>query len=226
MIKKLKILLFGLALVLAQPATFAQSAEKTQTVDIKEETEKWQFIEKHFASDLNALKFQQKMGSFWGKHSSYVAAPTACALASFMALHLDKKDSIFAKLDDKILDTIGYAFNIIINRDDRRYAALTIITIVEFIIIFLVIKTTLKAIGKRLENKDEHCLQLLTNFLNNWEKNKAQTPASLIPMFETLATYNHISRKLLQKTVDKALAKKVVDTLIATSLIFVNNKYC
>ncbi len=257
MIKKLKILLFGLVLVLTQFAIFAQSeapsttdlgneveitpeivtqainaaTQETQITAVKEETEKWQFIEKYFASDLNTSKLQQKVGFSLNNYSSYIAFPTTFTLSCFMALYARGSgyDNIFEKLDNKFLDAIKYITKLITDapttsdweaeRNARCYTVGGMGKVLRPIIIFLVINKILKAISKKLENEDERSLQLLTDFLNNWEKNKAQTPTSLIPMFDALTTENNISRKPFQKTVDKALAKKIVAAISATSLI-------
>ncbi len=212
---KLRVFLFSLVLALTQFTIFAQDEiTNSEITNTKYETEKWQYIEKYFASDLNTSKLQQKVGAFLDKHSSYVAAPAACAIAFFMALYSNNiDDNIFAQLDFKILETIEYAFKITPEKDERLYAALASIIIVRLIIIFLITNKILKDIGKRLENEYRPCLQLLTNFLNNWKENKEQTPASLIPMFEKLATGDNISK------VDEALAKKIVDAIITTSLM-------
>ncbi len=214
--KNLRFFLFGL--VLTQFTIFAQEAtpkavEDAQTESIaseatqiieeiatsSDETEKWQFIEKYFAADLNILKIHQKLGRFLDNYSSYMAA-CVTPWSALVAV------GIFDKIEKKI------NINIKNNRAWDLFE-LTNCCCIAPIIGFLITNKILKAIGEKLENEDERCLQLLTDFLNNWEKNKAQTPASLIPMFEKLATDNNISKG------DKAFAQKIVETIIATSLM-------
>ncbi len=209
--KNLKFFLFGLVFVLTQFTIFAQDEiTNTETTNVKEETEKWQFIEKYFTSDLNPSKLQ-KVGLSLNNYSSYIAVPTTCRLLWF-------PDNIFTKLNIPIINAINEIFYKNLNINIANYTEFSL-TILESIIVFLITNKVLQAIGKRLENEDERCLQLLTDFVNGWKENKEQTPASLIPMFETLTTDDNISRKPLQKTIDKALAKKVVAAIIATSLM-------
>ena len=208
--RNLRFFLFGLVLVLTKFTIFAQDEiTNTEITNIKDETEKWQCIEKYFASNLNASKVPQKLGHFLDSYSSYMAALT---IEIFKRIDLQGKTK---ELAHQLFGEDQYDRDQEVWSSDetQRKPLENFICQIAPIIGFLITNKILKAIGKWLENKDGRCLHSLTDFVNNWKENKEQTPASLIPMFEKLATENSISK------VDKTLAKKIVETIIATSLM-------
>jgi hypothetical protein len=212
-VKYLKIIL--LCLFLTQCKAIAQ-----------DEKEKWQFIEKNFATELAALKWQQKFGKFLNDYSKYFVWPLAVFGVALSMDLLDDNDLI--RLIHQSSDNFAKFFlkpgsSSIYDPGSRRrirveHPSLLGLSIEGFIYGFIVfgIPTIcyflpvkiLELAGKRLENKDGRCLKLLSDFVKNWDENKEKSPEELKRLFEMLATGENMSE------IDKARAQKIVESVI------------
>jgi hypothetical protein len=212
-VKYLKIFLLWLALM--QCKALAQ-----------DDKEKWQFIEKNFATELSTLKWQQKFGKILNNYSAYIVWPLALFGVALSMELLDDNNLIrlihrnsknFAKIFFNTRFTSTYDPNY--RRKVRvEQPSLLELAIEGFIYGFIVFgipamcyflpEKILELIGKKLENKDGRCLQLLSDFVKNWDENKEKSPEELKRLFEMLATGENLSK------IDKARAQKIVESVI------------
>lgn len=244
--KKTKVLLFGLILTSAQFAVFAQdeiigdvainteqTTQITQEVDealeaasvtpatsqteeiaqianqviTQDELEKWSYVGKYFTSNINTSKIHQKIGAFLNKYSSYISA---CV-------------PIFG-----FLISCGIVCNVKSNKPpyktlDYTYPKTCFVAgfVIAPLIAFLITNKTLQFIGKKLDNKEDRCCQLLTDFVKNWDQNKEQTPAVLHPLFQNLredlvqnGRFTKINNKFAQEIVQAMITGSLIVNLI------------
>ena len=222
--KILKIILIYLSLaqfkVLPQNSIINSLDELNNTVEIVvqvEEKEKWKFVGDYFNTGMDTLKISQKIGKFLNVYSAYVIWPliVLCTGAvvsldhSYVGLfrQFDKLNEIISRKCTKTLQ--GYRY--IRNGIGFTGAAIEIGAI--SLLFYFLLNYGLQFGGRKLENKEGRSSLLLSDFVKNWEKNKEETPAVLKPIFEQLVADDNIAK------IDKILAEKIVESIIATALI-------
>ena len=196
--QKLKFILAGLVLAFAQLTIFAQDEIAPTKED---ETAKWQYIQTYFSPAFNPSDFNEKFGKFLKEHSTAIG--------------------ILAVVPSAVISVLltGVVLSWCVPHHDNILLALIMLGsfggagIAGGIGGGVLTDKLASLIGKSLENKDGRCQKLVINFVKNWDKNRGQTPATLQPLFEKLATDNNISK------IDKALAQKIVEMVVVSNLV-------
>ncbi|MFA6534833.1 MAG: hypothetical protein WCS92_01110 [Candidatus Babeliales bacterium] len=210
--QKLKFILVGLVLASAQLTIFAQDAITSAKED---ETAKWQYIQNYFSPAINPSDFNEKFGKFLKEHSIAIgiSAVVPSAVISFF-LTCKVIELCDPGHHDNPLLVLGALISLVVG------------TAAGGVDGGVLTGGLASLIGKSLENKDGRCQKLVINFVKNWDKNREQTPTTLQPLFEKLATDNNISK------IDKALAQKIVEMVVVSNLVeaaavanLVDNKY-
>jgi hypothetical protein len=227
--KKLSGILFGLLFLSAPSRVFAElNQPEVQAVpeavdslvisenveNTSDEVEKWLFLEKYFASNIDSSKFHQKIGRFLNERSSTLSALTAPVIGAVAAFCFfnDIIDSSSAPESYRWCRSYKDKF-----RFWAHKASIPSIVVVSPFITFLVINKILQSVGKRIENKKGRCSQILTDFVKNWDICKAQTPTSMHPLFQKLS--EKLSQNGTLTQIDNNLAQRIVESIIATALM-------
>jgi hypothetical protein len=223
-VKILKIILICLSL--AQFKVFSQNNiinsldELSKNLGVLlqvEEKEKWQLVGDYFTTGMDTLKISQKIGKFLNNYSAYVIWPLV-VLCTGTVVSLDHSYVGLFRQFDKLNEIISRKCTKT-NRGYRYFkngigftgAAIEIGAI--SLLFYFLLNYGLQFGGKKLEDKEGRSFLLLSAFVKNWEKNKALTPAALMPIFEQLVADDNFAK------IDKVLVEKIVESIIATALI-------
>jgi len=191
------------------------------------EKEKWIYMSSVFAQDLNISKTAaQKIGSIL-KDYDLLGAFTLGGLAglyirgTFIAIYFGCNgfDSDFPEYCDDtffIKDSLKFLFKDGENAYSSRLVTEASIILSVGVVMYISHLINVR-VGRWLEDKPKQCLQVLTDFVSQFDKHKNQIPQALIPYFESLCKDFSDNGSLTKISADQA--QMVVEGVVTTGVV-------
>jgi hypothetical protein len=183
------------------------------------EFEKWEYLKKQFAPEINNISLSQKVGHYLKKHSAIITISSGLfytMLIMYIYEHYLKNQRRTATITGGQISQEKWLTYF------QEYKLVSGELLAYFVVAFLITGLlaltykSLRSVGENLENRTQHCYQELINFVKTWDKHKTKTPIILHSLFEQLSIDFEKSGKFT--TIDVKDTKHFIDTIIATSL--------
>jgi hypothetical protein len=199
------------------------------------ELAKWKYINQYFVTNLKVSNVELEINKFVSECSHYLSMSSAVFHTQFCANLLAGLKNLFSTSAtlEKLLSQAEAALTATIpsttltaskpNHTTSLTAhtkSISLSVAVPVIIMGgVLVYEILKYIISKIELNPNACLVALTNFLTNWDQNKAQTPEILRDFFEQLKQ-ELIANNGKFMTIDAILAQKIVGAIVSTSGVF------